>query len=232
MAGARTDTRGGRDPWLVAGWVAVAAGLAVDRVAHRRTEAALLVLAGLAWLVPDVRTCLDLEPFTHRCLVVEPLRPAAALIDWLWLGCFVGALAAMVVGSGSDRRAWLAAAGAALAIGIPILLAPDVPYALELGFIVAAGVVFAESLLAQAGPELLTADRVVELAPALAGALGDPRSASSSGPSRVRGGWVWTACPPRSPRDPRHPSRAAGWSSPGSCTTRRRSMTRSSARPC
>ena len=38
---------------------------------------------------------------------------------------------------------------------------------------VAAGVVFAESLLAQAGPELLTADRVVELAPALAGALGD-----------------------------------------------------------
>ena len=160
-------------PWLVAGWVAVAAGLAVDRVAHRRTEAALLVLAGLAWLVPDVRTCLDLEPFTHRCLVVEPLRPAAALIDWLWLGCFVGALAAMVVGSGSDRRAWLAAAGAALAIGIPILLAPDVPYALELGFIVAAGVVLAESLLAQAGPELLTADRVVELAPALAGALGD-----------------------------------------------------------
>src|SRR6476619_4310164 len=55
-------------PWLASAWICIAAGVVLERSMHRPLAGALLVLAGLAWLLPAPGTCLNVEPLTHRCI--------------------------------------------------------------------------------------------------------------------------------------------------------------------
>lgn len=103
-------------PWLAAGWTCVACGLVARRTAPWSFEAILLVAAGVAWLLPDVSSCLNVEPLSHRC--VGPIASAslAGVVGWLWLGVLGHAIIAFPEGR-------LAGVSMRLAVGTAYVLA-------------------------------------------------------------------------------------------------------------
>ena len=107
-------------PWLVVGWACVACGVASRRVASLSLEGLLLVAVGVTWLLPDVSTCLNAEPLSHRCIDVSAIAPGAPVLRWLWLGLIGHAIVSFPSGrvrSPPVLFAVVAAYALALAVG-------------------------------------------------------------------------------------------------------------------
>jgi hypothetical protein len=181
----------------------------------------LLVAVGLTWLLPDISTCLNIEPLSHRCIALNAAPALAGAVSWLWLGVLghavvafpdgrvtnrpllVAAVAAyalaLAIGVGStearplmavlliaaplvsrvvrrdgDVPAWVASTVAGVAVGGAVLLTPGAGNTLVAGVVVAALSLLVGLVTIARSRASLTADRAVELGPALASALSDP----------------------------------------------------------
>ena len=208
-------------PWLAAGWGCVACGLVARRVAAWSLEGVLLVAVGLTWLLPDLSTCLNIEPLSHRCVALNTAPALAGAVSWLWLGVLGHAVVAFADGRASkppllfaaiaayalalaigvgatqarpllavllivapfvsrvvrhddDATTWVASTVAGVAVAGAVLLDPGAANALEAGVVVASLSLLAGLVTIARSRASLTADRAVELGPALANALGDP----------------------------------------------------------
>lgn len=107
-------------PWLVAGWACVASGVASRRTASWSLEGSLLVAVGVTWLLPDVSTCLNVEPLSHRCIDMSAIAPVAPVLGWLWLGIIGHAIVAFPDGRVRSPAVFIAVTATyalALAIG-------------------------------------------------------------------------------------------------------------------
>ena len=208
-------------PWLTAGWACVACGLVSRRIAAWSFEGVLLLAVGVTWLLPDVSSCLNVEPLSHRCVSLNAAPWLSGAVNWLWLGIaghavigfpdgrvtrgplLVAVVAAYVLtlgvslGSAPARPllavlliaaplagavgrgdgyvgSWAASTIAAVALAAAILLDPRTANALEAGVVAASLLLLAGLALIVTSSASLTADRAVQLGPALADVLGDP----------------------------------------------------------
>jgi len=82
-------------------------------------------------------------------------------------------LVSAVIGGEHDPLSWIVATVAGAALGAAVLL-PESPYGLEVGVALASGVLLAGLATLARQRTVITADRAVELGPALAHALNDP----------------------------------------------------------
>lgn len=115
-------------PWLVAGWTCVACGLAARRIAAWSLEWIPLVAVGITWLLPDISTCLNVEPLSHRCVSLNAAPWLASAVNWLWLGIAGHAVIAFPDGRVTRGPLLVAVVGAyALSLGIGIDAGPARP---------------------------------------------------------------------------------------------------------
>ena len=115
-------------PWLVAGWTCVACGLAARRVAAWSLEWTLLVTVGITWLLPDIASCLNVEPLSHRCVSLNAPPWLAGAVDWLWLGIAGHAIIGFPDARVAPRPLLAAVVGAyVLSLGIGVDAGPARP---------------------------------------------------------------------------------------------------------
>jgi len=194
-------------PVVAAGWVTIGCGAVAGRRVRWSRVGPLLVLVGFAWFVGEFSACLNLEPFTHRCVAIPVLGPVTAAFDWLWLGILCHAVLSFPIGrlrTSGRRAAALAGYAAAFAISaMPVgrlLNSPSPGWALPLAVAVTSAAILAVLLDVDARRVVLTPDRAVGLGDALATALGDPSFRVAFRDPR-RDGWVdSTGRPVRAPR--------------------------------
>ena len=79
-------------PGLVAAWALAASGLLALGIAPWSRIGPLLVVAALAWFIPDLATCLNVEPLSHRCLRLDGVAGIASVLGWAWLGIVASAV--------------------------------------------------------------------------------------------------------------------------------------------
>jgi signal transduction histidine kinase len=162
-------------PWLLVGWTCVASGIAARRVAPWSREWVLLTSVGAVWLVPDVSTCLNVEPISHRCFSVDVPGWLAEAIEFLWLGLGAHAVLTFPSGRVNGRRLLFAVTAAyALSLGVAIWAEPGRPLVADAAVIACSLFIVGGLVIVTRSRAALTSDRAVELGPALADVLGDP----------------------------------------------------------
>lgn len=108
-------------PWLAVGWACVACGLLARRITPWSLEGELLMAVGFAWLLPDLSSCLNVEPISHSCVALNASPALAAAASWLWLAVLGYAIVAFPDGRATRPQlvvAVVATYALAVAIGI------------------------------------------------------------------------------------------------------------------
>lgn len=143
-------------PGLVAGWTLAASGLVAWSVAPWSRVGPLLAAAALAWFIPDLATCLNVEPFSHRCLRLDGITEIASTLRWAWLGILASAVVTFPEGRADTASRRLAVTAAAIgAVALPI--SPE-PAGLAMAVLLVAGPLWMLTRPGQAGgPEGLAA---------------------------------------------------------------------------
>ena len=135
-------------PGLVAGWTLAGSGLVAASVAPWSRVGPLLVAAALAWFIPDLATCLNVEPISHRCLRLDGIAELSSWLGWAWLGIMAIAVVTFPEGRADTMSRRLAVTGAAiLALALPFW--PE-PARVAIAVFLVAGPLW---LLARAGQE-------------------------------------------------------------------------------
>jgi signal transduction histidine kinase len=143
-------------PHLVAGWVAAGSGIfAWWRVPWSRVGP-LWLAAGIAWFATDISGCLNLEPFTHRCVSTGPVAPIASATASVWLGIVCHLLTTFPSGRIASRaQAAIVIGGYAIALAIP-LWAPVATLAAG-GFLITGPLLTLRHSASDARPDVLPA---------------------------------------------------------------------------
>jgi signal transduction histidine kinase len=165
-------------PRLVAGWVVVACGLVGWSQAPWSRVGPLLISAGFLWFTGEFSACLNVEPFSHRCVDTgSVVRTGAGLAGWLWLGVLAHAAASLPDGRVRTwPRRFVVVAGYVVAVAVavrPLVIAVPLPL-LALAVALVAITILLGLLPTVAQRATLTPDQAVGLGGALADALGDP----------------------------------------------------------
>jgi signal transduction histidine kinase len=111
-------------PGLVAGWALGASGIAAWSVAPWSRVGPLLAAAGLAWFIPDLATCLNVEPFSHRCLRLDAIAEVSSALRWAWLGIVASAVVTFPEGR-ADTLSRQLAVGVATVAALALPIWPD-----------------------------------------------------------------------------------------------------------
>ncbi len=102
-------------PGLVAGWTLATSGILAWGVARWSRIGPLLIGAAFAWFIPDLSTCLNVEPFSHRCLRMDGIAEVSSALRWAWLGIVASAVVTFPEGRAATVSRRLAVTAAAMA---------------------------------------------------------------------------------------------------------------------